>query len=48
MSKKISIFNPFAGAYCELDIEIAKEFVASAKEVEEQIKKLEKEEDSND
>ena len=46
MSKKVSVFNPFAGAYCELDIERAKEFVASAKEVEKQIKKIEKKEDS--
>ena len=46
MNKKVSIFNPFANAYCELDIELAKKFVASAKEVEKQIKKIEKKEDS--
>jgi hypothetical protein len=44
MSKKVSVFNPFAGAYCELDIELAKKFVASAEEVRKQIKKIEKEE----
>lgn len=47
MSKKVSVFNPFAGAYCELDIELAKQFVASAEKVKEQIEKIEKEEADN-
>jgi len=48
MVKKVSVFNPFVGAYCELDIELAKKFVASAEEVKKQIKKIEKEEAKND
>lgn len=48
MSKKISIFNPFAGAYCELDVETVKKFIESAKKAEKQIEKIEKKEDEND
>lgn len=45
MSKKlvVSIFNPFTDAYCELDIETAKKLITSAKEVEKEIKKIERE-----
>lgn len=39
--KKISIFDPARGAYCEVDVETAKKFIESAKEAEKQLKKLE-------
>lgn len=38
--EKISIFNPFVGAYCEVSIEDAEKFIESANEVEMKIKEL--------
>lgn len=37
----VSIYDPTLDAYREVDIEIAKKFVASAKEVEKKIQEIE-------
>lgn len=38
---KVTIYDPTRDAYCEVDIEIAKKFVESAKEVEAKIAEIE-------
>lgn len=38
---KVSIYNPFLNAFCEVSIEDAKKFVENAKEVEKKIKESE-------
>lgn len=37
---KVTIFNPMAGAFCEVSIENAEKFIESAKELEKKIKEL--------
>ena len=39
---KVSLFDPVLNAYREVSLTLAKKFVESAKEVEKQIKSLEK------
>ena len=38
---KVSIYNPFLNAFCEVSVEVAKKFVENAKEVEKKIKESE-------
>jgi hypothetical protein len=37
MSNKVSIYDPFRGAYCEVDKEKAEKFIASAEEAKEKL-----------
>ncbi len=42
--KKVSVFNPFKNAFCEVDIETAKKFVEEGKKTEKVLNKLVQEE----